>query len=375
MKFTVSSTGLLSHLQILNRVISSKNTLPILDNFLFKTEGNILTITASDIETTLISSIEIDNQEGNGQIAVPAKELLSWLSVCPEQPITFDINDENLSIKIFTAENGNITPMGKNGDEYPETLSNIESKGNLVLPAETLLRGISYTIYATGDDELRPVMGGINFDMTPEGLTIVATDGHKLIRFKANNVKSETATSFILPKKPANLLKSILPKESGDAKIDFDGKNAIFTLADFTMVCRLVDGRYPRYNDVIPQNNPNKAIVDRLTLINALKRASVAANQASNLIKLQVKDNKIVVTAQDLDYSISAQENVNCQYQNDEISIGFKATYLIELLSNMEYQDIVLELTDARRACIMVPLENVENEEILMLLMPIMLND
>ncbi len=376
MKFTVSSTGLLSHLQILNRVISSKNTLPILDNFLFKVEGNKLTITASDLDTTLISTVElIENAENDGQIAVPSKELLNWLSVCPEQPITFTINDDNLSIKITTAQNGNITPMGKNGSEYPEIESAANSENNLTISALTLLRSISYTIFATGEDELRPVMNGIYFDIATDSLTVVASDAHKLVRFKINDVKSEKEASFILPKKPATLLKSILPKENGDVTVNFDGKNAIFALENFTMICRLVDGRYPKYNDVIPKNNPNKAIVDRMTLINALKRASVAANQASNLIKLQLNENEIIVSAQDLDYSISAQETVPCQYQSEPMSIGFKSVYLIELLSNIEQSEIVIELSDARRAGVILPLENAENEELLMLLMPIMLND
>jgi DNA polymerase-3 subunit beta len=374
MKFIVSSTGLLSHLQSIRGVINSKNTLAILDNFLFQIEGNTLTITASDIETTLITSMEIENQSGNGSVAVSAKILLDSLKDFPEQPLTFNINDDNLSM-VITSEFGKYNFIGQSGDEYPKLPEMAADSSSISMSVNTLLRGINNTLFATASDELRPVMNGVYFDITEENLTFVASDAHKLVRFKASDVKGEKAANFILAKKPAAMLKNILPKEAGDVSIQFDDKNACFTLSKYKMVCRQVEGRYPNYNAVIPKANPHKAIVDRLALINALKRVSVFSNQASNLIKLQINSNQIFISAQDIDFSISAEEKVTCQYDSEQINIGFKSTFLIEILSNLESSDVVIELADAMRAGIFLPFENEENEDILMLLMPIMLND
>lgn len=374
MKFIVSSTGLLSHLQSISRVINSKNALAILDNFLFQIEKNKLTITASDIETTLITSMEIENKAGNGSVAVSAKILLDSLKDFPEQPLTFDINDDNLSM-VIVSEYGKYNFIGQSGDEYPQLPQMEPDAATISLSVPTLLSGINRTIFATASDELRPVMNGVYFDITTEDLTFVASDAHKLVKFKTTEVKGQKAASFILPKKPANMLKNILPKESGEVSIQFDDKNACFTLANYKMVCRQVEGRYPNYNAVIPKGNPHKAIVDRLALINALKRVSVFSNQASNLIKLQLNANEIFISAQDIDFSISAEEKIACQYQSEEINIGFKSTFLIDILSNLESSDIIIELADSMRAGIFLPFENDENEDLLMLLMPIMLND
>jgi DNA polymerase-3 subunit beta len=374
MKFIASSTGLLSHLQSISRVINSKNALSILDNFLFQIEGNKLTITASDLETTLITSMDIENQDGNGAVAVSAKILLDSLKDFPEQPLTFEINDDNLSM-VIVSEYGKYNFIGQSGDEYPQ-LPEMSSEGNLIsLSVSTLLTGINRTLFATASDELRPVMNGVYFDITTDDLTLVASDAHKLVRFKTVETKGEKAASFILPKKPATMLKSILPKESGNVTIEFDDKNACFTLSNYKMVCRQVEGRYPNYNAVIPKANPHKAIIDRIAFINALKRVSVFSNQASNLIKLQLNENEIFISAQDIDFSISAEEKITCQYQSEQINIGFKSTFLIDILSNIESSDIIIELSDAMRAGIFLPFENEENEELLMLLMPIMLND
>ena len=374
MKFIVSSTGLLSHLQSISRVINSKNALSILDNFLFQIEGNKLTITASDIETTLITSMEIENKAGNGSVAVASKILLDSLKDFPEQPLTFDINDDNLSM-VITSEYGKYNFIGQSGDEYPQLPQMAADSSGITISVSTLLRGINNTLYATANDELRPVMNGIYFDITEENLTLAASDAHKLVRYKTTEAKGDKASNFILPKKPASMLKRILPKESGDVQVQFDDKNACFTLSNYKMVCRQVEGRYPNYNAVIPKANQHKAIVDRLALINALKRVSVFSNQAVNLIKLQLNENEIFISAQDIDFSISAEEKVACQYQSEQINIGFKSTFLIEILSNLESSDVVIELADAMRAGIFLPFENEENEDLLTLLMPIMLND
>jgi len=355
MKFIVSSTGLNSHLQSISRVINSKNTLAILDNFLFQIEGNKLTVTASDIETTLITSLEIENQAGDGSVAITSKLLLDSLSgFTAEQPLTFEINDENLSVKV-TSTFGEYHFVGQSGDEYPQLPETAADATSITLPVSTLLNGINRTLFATANDELRPVMNGIYFDMKTDGLVFVASDAHKLVRYKVSEIKSETESSFILAKKPATALKSILPKESGDVSIQFDTKNAVFTLANYKMVCRQVEGRFPNYNAVIPQNNPHKAIIDRVLLLSSLKRVANFANQASNLIKLQIKDNTIIISAQDIDFSISAEEKVACQYSSDPINIGFKSTFLVDILSNIDSGDVVVELADAMRAGLFLP--------------------
>ena len=378
MKFIVSSTELLSHLQAISRVINNKNSLPILDNFLLHLEGKTLTMTASDIETTLITSMQVETAEGNGKVAVASRLLLDTLREFSDQPLTFNINDSNLALVISSA-NGSYNFIGQNGDEYPRMPQLQDDARTLVMPVAALSSGISKTLFCTADDELRPVMNGIFFDITAENLTLVATDAHKLVRYKTKqtsvSVTEEETANFILPKKPANMLKNILTKESGEVEIHFDAKNAHFKLANYTMICRQVEGRFPNYNGVIPKNNPFKIIIDRVTMLNALKRVSVFANQASNLVKLAITNNQIHISAQDIDFSISAEETITCQFEGDPIKIGFKSSFLIEILGNINASDVVLELSDASRAGLILPFENEENEEILMLLMPMLLND
>lgn len=379
MKFKASSTVLLSHLQAISRVINSKNSLPILDNFLLNLEGQELTMTASDTETTLITSMEVEDVEGSGKVAVSSRLLLDTLREFSDQPLTFNINDSNLAM-VITSANGTYNFIGQNGDEYPQLPVLQDDARLMTLPVSTLEAGISKTLFCTADDELRPVMNGIYFDISRDGLTLVATDAHKLVRYNTTHSsvsfpEEEEKTNFILPKKPSNMLKNILPKESGDVEVKFDNKNAYFKLSNYTMICRQVEGRYPNYNGVIPKENPYKVIIDRVSLLNSLKRVSVFSNQASNLIKLDIKQNEISISAQDIDFSISAEESISCQYTDERIKIGFKSAFLIEILNNIGSSDVVLELTDPSRAGIIVPFENEDNEEILMLLMPMLLND
>lgn len=374
MKFIVSSTALFSHLQAISRVINSKNTLPILDCFLFCLEDGTLSITASDNETTMVTTLEVNESNTNGKVAISSKTILDALKEIPEQPISFDINPESLEINI-QYQNGKYNMMGQNADEFPQSATLGESAVHLDIETEILLNGINRTLFATADDELRPVMNGIYFDITPDDLTMVASDGHKLVRNKNFSLKGVERAAFILPKKPAALLKNLLSKEPDAVKIDFDDRNAIFTLARKRMVCRLIEGRYPNYNSVIPQNNPHKATIDRLQFISALKRVSVFSSQASSLIKLRLQENQITVSAQDIDFSTSAEETLSCQYQGNPMSIGFKSTFLIDILNNISGEEIVIELADPSRAGVIVPVEQEENEDLLMLLMPMMLND
>ncbi|TKG90412.1 DNA polymerase III subunit beta [Puteibacter caeruleilacunae] len=374
MKFVVSSTELLRHLNAISRVISSKNTLPILDNFLFDLEDNKLTITASDLETTLITYIELENTDGEGKIAIPAKILIDTLKEFPEQPLTFNVNMESFAIDIFS-ENGKFSIVGASGADFPEIPEITEGATTINVGHDVLLSGINKTLFATADDELRPVMNGVFIELGNEDMTFVASDAHKLVRYKRTDVQSETESSFILPKKPAGLLKNLLPKEEFDVKLEFDNKNAFFTMTNFKLVCRLVEGNYPAYNAVIPKNNPNRLTIDRMEFYNTLKRVSVFSNQASNLIKLKLSANQLVVSAQDIDFSISAVERLNCNYEGTEMEIGFKSAFLLEILSNLSSTEALVELSDPTRAGLLLPSEKeFEDEDVLMLLMPMMIN-
>lgn len=375
MKFVVSSTELLGHLQAISRVISSKNTLPILDNFLFSLSGNDLEITASDLESTLITRMKLENTEGDGIIALPARLLLDTLKEFSAQPLTFDINLETMGV-VLTSENGKFTMMGLNGIDFPALpVIRGDNKFSFTINAEVMLAGINRTLFATADDELRPVMGGIFIDISTDMLTFVASDAHKLVRYQRTDARADDLASFILPKKPASLLKNILPRESGPFVVEFDNKNAFFNLNDYMVICRLVEGNYPNYSSVIPKNNPRKVTIDRVEFYNSLKRVSVFSNQASNLVKLQLKGNEITVSAQDLDFSISANERIKCQYEGDNVEIGFKSVFLLEILANISSQEVMIELADPTRAGLFLPAET-ENaaEDLLMLLMPMMIN-
>ena len=375
MKFVVSSTELLSHLSAISRVINSKNTLPILDNYLFLLEDNRLTVTASDLESTLITSLELENTSGTGTIAVPAKRMNDTLKEFPEQPLTFQIDPEIFQIDIFS-QNGKFSIVGQNGEDFPQQPILNESVASTInVNHSVLLSGINKTLFATADDELRPVMNGIFIELTTEDMKFVASDAHKLVRYKRFDAKAEKDASFILPKKPAAILKSLLPKEDFDVKLEFDDKNAFFTLSNYKLICRLVEGNYPSYNSVIPQNNPNKLVIDRVEFYNTVRRVSVFSNQASNLIRLKLTENQLVVSAQDVDFAISAVERLNCQYEGEDMEIGFKSTFLQEILSNLSVTDVKVELSDPTRAGLLLPAEN-ENEEenVLMLLMPMMIN-
>jgi DNA polymerase-3 subunit beta len=375
MKFVVSSTELLSHLQAISRVISSKNTLPILDNFLFNLSGNDLEITASDLESTLITRMKLENADGEGIIALPARILLDTLKEFSVQPLAFDIDLDTLAV-VISSENGKFNVVGQNGIDFPALPSiKKEKKFSFTINADVMLSGINKTLFATADDELRPVMGGIFVETSTDNITFVASDAHKLVRYQRADAKADDIASFILPKKPASLLRNILPKEEGSVSVEFDDKNAFFNLNDYKVVCRLVEGNYPNYNSVIPKNNPRKITIDRVEFYNTLKRVSVFSNQASNLVKLQLKGNQMVVSAQDIDFSISAYERIKCQYEGDEIEIGFKSIFLLEILANIGSQDVVIELADPTRAGLFLPAESEnESEDLLMLLMPMMIN-
>ena len=374
MKFIVSSSALHSRLQSVSRVSSSKNSLPILDCFLFEIKGNIMTITGSDGETTMVTKLDVVESDMDVRFCINSKTILDSLKEISEQPLTFEVNTSNMEI-VVVYQNGTFSIMGQNADEYPIPTPLDESANTLQMPCEVLMNGINRCLFAIGDDELRQVMNGVFFDISETDLTFVSTDANKLVRCKNYSVRGKGQASFILPKKPTTILKNLLPKEQGDAVICFNDRNASVILENYTLTCRLIEGRYPNYNSVIPQNNPHKAIVDRMAFLSALKRVLVFSSQSSALIKLNLDYNRLVISGQDIDFSTSAEENIICEYSSTPMRIGFKGTFLIDILNNLSGENVIIELADPSRAGVVVPAEQAENEEVLMILMPMMLND
>ena len=374
MRFTVSSSALSSKLNMLAKVIGSKNSLPILENFLFQVANGEMTITASDSDNIIKSKIELTDCEGEGEFCVPNRVILDALKELPEQPLHFDVDTDTFAIKIVY-QNGLYNFTGQNAEEYPRTQSMGDGCTSVTLPTELLIDNISRCLFATASDELRPVMNGIYFDLTPDALAIVASDGHKLVRNKNFSIKSETPASFNLPKKPASLLKNILSKDGDDAIIKFDERNAEITFADGVLKCRLIDGRYPNYNSVIPTNNPCQVTVDRKSLQSALRRVLPFASESSQLIRFHLEPGRFEVSSEDIDFSTSAKEVLPCEFVGSPMNIGFKGSSLMEILGNLSSDQIEIQLADPSRAGIIVPAEQPENEDVLMLIMPMLLND
>ena len=375
MRFTVSSSALSSKLNMLAKVIGSKNSLPILDCFLFQVANGEMSITASDSDNVIKSTLALTDHDGEGEFCVPNRVILDALKELPEQPLHFDVDaaGEAVAIKIVY-QNGLYNFTGQSAEDYPRTQSMNDACTTVSLPTEMLINNISRSLFATANDELRPVMNGIYFDLTADALAIVASDGHKLVRSKNFTIKSESPSAFNLPKKPASLLKNILNKDGDDAIIKFDDRSAEIRFTDGVMRCRLIDGRYPNYNSVIP-NNPNEVTVDRRGLQSALRRVLPFASESSQLIRFHIESGRFEVSSEDIDFSTSAKEQLSCEYTGSPISIGFKGSSLMEILSNLTSDNIIIQLADPSRAGIIVPAEQPENEDILMLIMPMLLND
>lgn len=373
MKFSVSSAILCNRMQIVSRVQSSKNSLAILDCVLFEINDGVLRLTASDSENTITTTLEVSECDKNGKIAIESKQLINSIKEISDQPITFNINDNNFAIEI-NYQNGKYNLIGQNGDEFPVPAGLTDLDHTISIPSVLLLNGISRAIFATANDDLRPQMNGVYFDITPDYTTLVASDGHKLVRNRILSVKADTS-SFNLPKKPALMLKGILGKEEEDVTISFSDRNAQIDLSDYSITCRLIEGRYPNYNSVIPTDNPLRVRIDRLALIAALRRVSVFASASNALIKLHVENNTLTTSAQDIDFSTSAEEHILCEYDGSAMSIGFSGPFLIDVLNSISCQDVVLELADPSRAGVIVPAEQEENEDVIMLLMPMMLQN
>ncbi len=372
MKFIVSSTTLLKQLQAVNGVLNSNNALPILENFLFEIDKNQLKVSASDLETTMTTVIAIESKD-TGNIAVPAKLLLETLKTFADQPLTFNIDPKKYGIEIVS-DYGKYKLTGHNGDEFPK-LPNIDSATSLEMDSSILGSAINKTIFATGNDELRPVMSGVFCQLATDSITFVATDAHKLVRYKRSDAKAAAAASFIIPKKPLNLLKNILGGITGNVKIEYNTTNAFFSFENTNLVCRLIDGKYPNYDAVIPKENPNKLTVDRVAFLNSIRRVSIFSNKTTHQVRLKIAGSELSISAEDLDFANEASERLTCQYTGEDMEIGFNSRFLAEMLSNLNGENVNLEMSAPNRAGILLPSDNDNKaEDILMLVMPVMLN-
>ena len=372
MNLTISSTNLLKALMDVSKAIPSKSPLPILENFLFVLKDGKLEITASDSELTLRTSIEVENCQEEDSIAVPARHMMDLLKELPDQPVGIKTISDS-SFECSWASGNSVLPFFPASD-YPEIKSTGDNALKVTFPAESLVEGIQSTVYATADDEIRPAMNGIFFDIDLESTTLVASDSHKLICYTTKDVQATEKASFILHKKPAAVLRAIVGKDAGNVEIAFDSATAQFTFGSTTMICRLVVGKYPKYRDVIPTANANILQIDRQLLLNTVKRVAVCANKGSNHIKFTLKEGQLEITAQDLGFALAAYEKVLCNYAGDELSIGFKSTFLTEILSNMSCNRLAIKFADARRAALILPSEEeAETEKVCGILMPIMI--
>ena len=374
MRFTLSSSALSSRLSTLSKVINSKNALQILDCFLFEVANNTLSITASDSENVMKSTLALDECDGEGKFAVNNRTILDAVKELPEQPLTVDVDINSLAIKMIY-QNGLYNFTGQDAGTYPLVQPISGEVSSLSMPSSILSDNITRSIFATASEELRPVMNGIYFDLTNDALAIVASDGHKLVRNRNFSIKTDVPTSFILPKKPANLLKNVLGKDDSEVQIRFDERNAEIVFADTVLQCRLIEGRYPNYNSVIPQNNPNQLTIDRKVLIGALRRVLPFASESSQLVRLHLETGKLEISSEDIDFSTSAKEEITCDYSGGNMNIGFKGTSLNDILNNLASNEVELQLADPSRPCLIIPCEQPENEDVLMLIMPMLLND
>lgn len=371
MKFIVNSSYLLRQLSNINGVITTNPVVPILENFLFEIEKNILTVTASDLQTSMITEITVESKE-KGSIAVPARILLDTLKNLPDQPVTFSIDESTYSIEI-SSDNGRYKLSGENATDFPKVPS-VSNDFSANISSDVLARAVNNTIFATSNDELRPAMTGVYVNLGEKNTTFVATDGHRLVRYRRNDIKSDNGNAIIIPRKALNLLKATLPTENTDVSIDFNMSNAFFKFGSIRMICRLIDERFPDYENVIPSQNPIKMTISRTDLLSSLKRIAIYANKTTHQVRLKITGSELQVSAEDLDFSNEANERLSCEHEGEDIEIGFNAKFLIEMLSNLDTEQIKLNMSAPNKAGVILPAEKDKSEDILMLVMPVMLN-
>jgi DNA polymerase III subunit beta len=371
MKFIVNSAYLLKQLSNINGVITTNPVVPILENFLFELEKGGLTVTASDLQTSMITEIQVESKE-KGSIAVPARILLDTLKNLPEQPVTFSIDESTYSVEIIS-DNGRYKLSGENATDFPK-VPVVSNDFSAEISTEVLSRAVNNTIFATSNDELRPAMTGVYVNLGEKNTTFVATDGHRLVRYRRADVKSENGNSIIIPRKALNLLKATLPSENTDVSLNFNMSNAFFKFGNIKMICRLIDERFPDYDNVIPTANNITMTIERNDLLGALKRISIYANKTTHQVRLKITGSELQISAEDLDFSNEANERLSCEHDGEDIEIGFNAKFLIEMLSNCDSDKIRLTMSAPNKAGVILPVEKDESEDILMLVMPVMLN-
>jgi DNA polymerase-3 subunit beta len=371
MKFIVNSSYLLRQLSNINGVITTNPVVPILENFLFEIEKNILTVTASDLQTSMITEITVESKE-KGSIAVPARILLDTLKNLPDQPVTFSIDESTYSIEI-SSDNGRYKLSGENATDFPKVPA-VSNDFSSVISSDVLARAVNNTIFATSSDELRPAMTGVYVNLGEKNTTFVATDGHRLVRYRRADIKSDNGNAIIIPRKALNLLKATLPAENTDVSIDFNMSNAFFKFGSIRMICRLIDERFPDYENVIPALNPIKMTISRTDLLGSLKRIAIYANKTTHQVRIKITGSELQVSAEDLDFSNEANERLSCEHEGEDIEIGFNAKFIIEMLSNLDTDQVKLNMSAPNKAGVILPVEKDKDEDILMLVMPVMLN-
>ncbi|UXE67419.1 MAG: DNA polymerase III subunit beta [Chryseotalea sp. WA131a] len=371
MKFIVNSSYLLKQLSNINGVITTNPVVPILENFLFEIDKSNLKVTASDLQTSMITEINVESKE-KGSIAVPARILLDTLKNLPDQPVTFSIDSTSYAIEI-SSDNGRYKLAGENATDFPKVPA-VSNDFSAHISSEVLAKAVNNTIFATSSDELRPAMTGVYVNLGEKNTTFVATDGHRLVRYRRTDIKSENGSTIIIPRKALNLLKSTLPTENTDVTIDFNASNAFFNFGNIRMICRLIDERFPDYENVIPSSNPIKMTISRTDLLGSLKRISIYANKTTHQVRLKITGSELQVSAEDLDFSNEANERLSCEHEGEDIEIGFNARFLIEMLSNLDADQIRLNMSAPNKAGVINPAEKDKSEDILMLVMPVMLN-
>lgn len=372
MKFIISSSTLLKHLTGINGVVTTNPVVPILENFLFEIADGKLIVTASDLQTSMMTEMVVEAKE-TGSIAIPARILMDTLKNLPEQPVTFTIDENTYGVEL-SSEYGRYKLAGENATDFPKVPA-VKDGDVLDLSSEVLNRAISSTIFATSTDELRPAMTGIYLQLSESNVTFVSTDGHRLVRYRRVDMASDNKSSIIIPKKALNLLKSSLPSDNTNVKVEFTPSNAFFSYGHVKMVCRLIDERFPDYENVIPAENPNHLFVDRESFLNSLKRISIYANKTTHQVRLKIAGSELQVSAEDLDFSNEANERLACEFNGQDMEIGFNAKFLVEMLNNIDSDKVKIELSEPNRAGLLLPEGGDENEDILMLVMPVMLNN
>lgn len=372
MRFIVSTSVLLKQLQAISGASSSSTVLPILENFLFEIKDNTLTISATDLQTSMVTSLPIEAKE-EGRVAMPSKILIDTLKTLPDQPVAFSVDTQTLAIEI-SAGDGKYKLSGENADDFPK-IPVVENVSTVKLEASILSEAINKTIFAVSTDELRPAMSGVFVQLNEQNITFVATDAHRLVRYRRTDVGTDKPTSIILPKKALTLLKSSLPSDETSVSVEYNNTNAFFQFGSINLICRLVDERYPDYEAVIPQVNPNKLTVDRLLFLNTLRRVVIFANKTTHQVRLKISGSELHISAEDLDFANEAHERLNCQFEGDDLEIGFNAKFLVEMLNNLNCEEVVLEMSTPNRAGLLLPAIKEDHEEILMLVMPVMLNN